>query len=327
LDTVRENTGNTGSENTGYTVLEFNGALAYVLEDEAFDDAAQFRIMQNTASEDTVRCISERRNGKKEYFYLTGGLEKLSEAAGTMRSGDFITAVQGILAVFHHIRETGFLTTANLDLRADRIFLEPGSGKVRLIYLPLKMPLPGAETDTEKILKQEISRLIGNIPALRVSDDMEFLERYLGSGLTAEEYLRYCGTQKGRNEDQGTGIRKPGMSLPKDTASPVLPSVPAAGQLRIICESDPKTVFTVDKAVFVIGKKSSEVDGAVTVSSRISRVHCRILQQDGGWYAKDLNSMNGTFINGIRLSSGEPAVLRDGDTLKLADVRFHIEIH
>ena len=50
----------------------------------------------------------------------------------------------------------------------------------------------------------------------------------------------------------------------------------------------------------------------------VSRQHARILRRDDGYYLEDLQSRNGTFVNGRRVTS--PARLRDGDTLRLYDV-------
>jgi hypothetical protein len=52
----------------------------------------------------------------------------------------------------------------------------------------------------------------------------------------------------------------------------------------------------------------------------ISRRHCEIsFIQDEGYAIVDLNSLNGTRVNGQLLRSGEPRFLRDGDTVMLAE--------
>lgn len=51
----------------------------------------------------------------------------------------------------------------------------------------------------------------------------------------------------------------------------------------------------------------------------LSRFHAEVWAQDGQVYVKDTKSMNGTFVNGVRLSpeckDSEPFVLKTGDTV------------
>ncbi len=80
--------------------------------------------------------------------------------------------------------------------------------------------------------------------------------------------------------------------------------------------------ITINNAAFVIGKERSRVNYCVTDNTNVSRQHVRISNRNGTVYAEDLNSTNGSFVNGVKLSSGQPAVLKDGDTLTVADEEF-----
>ena len=55
----------------------------------------------------------------------------------------------------------------------------------------------------------------------------------------------------------------------------------------------------------------------------ISRHHCMVRQVKDAYYVFDMNSRNGTFVNGTRLESGgRSGRLRDGDVLQVGDERF-----
>jgi len=45
----------------------------------------------------------------------------------------------------------------------------------------------------------------------------------------------------------------------------------------------------------------------------VSRIHARLTAQEDQWYLEDLNSTNGTCVNGQQLVPGEPIELSDGD--------------
>lgn len=56
--------------------------------------------------------------------------------------------------------------------------------------------------------------------------------------------------------------------------------------------------------------------GLRILTDAISRKHCVLAMVGGRWIAQDLDSSNGTFINGVRVASGE---LRQGDELRLGE--------
>ena len=64
-------------------------------------------------------------------------------------------------------------------------------------------------------------------------------------------------------------------------------------------------------------KSDIHIDGDL-----VSRQHCRIYPEGGHWYFQDLQSRNGTFLNGERAGTG---VLRDGDVLMIGSGQLVFE--
>ncbi|MFM7150500.1 MAG: FHA domain-containing protein [Gemmataceae bacterium] len=58
-------------------------------------------------------------------------------------------------------------------------------------------------------------------------------------------------------------------------------------------------------------------------SADVSRKHCRLIQRDGLVMVEDLDSVNGTFLNGRRVKRTE--VVHPGDQIDVGPVRFTIE--
>ncbi|MDR2179109.1 MAG: FHA domain-containing protein [Synergistaceae bacterium] len=50
----------------------------------------------------------------------------------------------------------------------------------------------------------------------------------------------------------------------------------------------------------------------------VSRRHAKVDFRDGGWQIEDLQSTNGTWINGRRLDPGQPCPLKTGDVVALS---------
>lgn len=72
-----------------------------------------------------------------------------------------------------------------------------------------------------------------------------------------------------------------------------------------------------------IGKLSSEVDCCIAEQS-ISRIHAKIEKTNGKLYIRDMNSTNGTIINGQRLAAGENVQLDSETDIFLGNVRIRM---
>lgn len=72
---------------------------------------------------------------------------------------------------------------------------------------------------------------------------------------------------------------------------------------------------------FTIGKMAGCVDCALTDDS-ISRLHARIEKQDGKILLTDMNSMNGTYKNGLRMEPSETVEIEPGDEIRFGKLNY-----
>ena len=72
-----------------------------------------------------------------------------------------------------------------------------------------------------------------------------------------------------------------------------------------------------------VGREPALVDIAAA-DGRISRRHARFSVSGGVVYVEDLNSANGTLLNGVRLKPFERKAVKAGDTLVLGGVEFSV---
>lgn len=56
----------------------------------------------------------------------------------------------------------------------------------------------------------------------------------------------------------------------------------------------------------------------------VSRKHAKIVRRDGALHIVDIDSANGTYLNGQRLVSGQPRILRDGDDVRLGHLVLRV---
>ncbi|HUM84656.1 MAG TPA: DUF6382 domain-containing protein [Lachnospiraceae bacterium] len=71
----------------------------------------------------------------------------------------------------------------------------------------------------------------------------------------------------------------------------------------------------------LIGKQAGLTDRVIP-SQAVSRIHARIRYQGGRYYLRDMNSKNGSALNGTPLVEGCEEVLSDGDRVSFADVSY-----
>ncbi|MDD3217594.1 MAG: DUF6382 domain-containing protein [Lachnospiraceae bacterium] len=76
-----------------------------------------------------------------------------------------------------------------------------------------------------------------------------------------------------------------------------------------------------NKEVTLIGKLAETVDEVIEIPT-ISRIHAKIRRQNGKWIIMDMNSRNGTFVNGKELVGDMEVELAEGDEVMFADVKF-----
>lgn len=80
--------------------------------------------------------------------------------------------------------------------------------------------------------------------------------------------------------------------------------------------------ISLDQLPCTIGKMR-EYAGIVLNDSSVSRIHaCVSVGEDGQLYIRDLNSTNGTIINGVGLRPEESAVIRCGDEIRFGALSF-----
>ncbi len=92
-------------------------------------------------------------------------------------------------------------------------------------------------------------------------------------------------------------------------------------QVRGLYRDNGELAVEIDRLPFVIGKKKEEVDYALEDRS-VSRIHARILEEDGILYLEDLNSTNGTYKNGLRMQPYEKRRLERDDELRFGMAEY-----
>ena len=76
-------------------------------------------------------------------------------------------------------------------------------------------------------------------------------------------------------------------------------------------------------SIITIGRARD--NGLVVSDPTVSSHHAEIRQDVQGYSIIDLGSMNGTFVNGQRLTKNTPRTLNSGDTIRIGNFTFTYE--
>src|SRR5262245_29919582 len=78
--------------------------------------------------------------------------------------------------------------------------------------------------------------------------------------------------------------------------------------------------FPLDADRVILGR---QYDATICLTGKaVSRQHAQITQRDSSYFVEDLDSSNGTFVNGIRIHPRSPMILTDQDNLQIGPYLF-----
>ena len=242
-------------------------------------------------------------NGEIQLYYLTGGYRSVSDMLPHWSANELVDVMADLVRGIVSVKNNGFLSCQSIDISAEHVYVDQSSNSVRLIYLPLDVRMyddyPSFETYLRDWMVQILARSgHGEIPAVaQLSADIG------GGVLSLEELLEKYGranTTPTHRELRRRSLRIAGES----------PDTPAK--------------FVIDRDRYVIGRDPERADGVVTFTDTIGRVHCQISWTGNDYAVTDMDSTNGTYVNGKALQPYQPVPIKNGDMLRLADHDFRV---
>jgi hypothetical protein len=85
--------------------------------------------------------------------------------------------------------------------------------------------------------------------------------------------------------------------------------------------SNPSERITVDKNSILIGRLQGSADYVID-NKAVGKIHAEIVKKGERFYIIDLNSVNGTFVNGERIVCNTETLIKNGDKIALANEVF-----
>jgi sigma-B regulation protein RsbU (phosphoserine phosphatase) len=93
--------------------------------------------------------------------------------------------------------------------------------------------------------------------------------------------------------------------------------------LQLLKGQTPGQVFALDRESSVLGRHP-DCDIVLDVQA-VSRQHAKIIRTGADFYVEDMESRNGTFVNGEKIA--ERRLLRDNDRVKICNLLFTFRLY
>lgn len=284
----------------------------YILKNNEHFANTDYKVLQNQNNGLFIKCMKMVRNGMIDLCYLTDEYRPMSSMFVGMSSDSLAQVLVNLFASVIEVRNNGFLTCQCIDISWDKIFVEQNTLKVKLVYVPFNVKVYDSYFEFENELRTRIVKLI-NDQITTINEKLSQLVSDLGNGSLSLEDI-YIKSRSIGNSFVGASEPTNMMQINGNNNFLKLVAMNGPGNFEIV----------IDRDSVLIGKKQELVDKAVLFSKLISRKHCQIRNINGLYYINDEGSLNGTFVNNVRLNLGQRVLFNQGDIIRLADIEFRV---
>lgn len=288
------------------TEMQFAQNPGYILNDNSLFSLTDFKVLKN--KEQTggfIKCSRAMFNGRISLVYFIGENKSLSQILLSIDPESFAVILKNLFEVLLEIKGIGFLSYQNIDISADKIFIDQKTLSVSLIYLPITSNTVGEE-DFLNDLRTQLIQIISTTPVL-ASDKTSKISMLLSNAtMNIEELYKKI------------SVECTGGRYKVKSKQPLLNLVSV--NAKTPCE------FTINTNEFVLGRVAAKCDAVIPGNPAISSAHCKFIFRNGEYFVEDMKSSNGSFLNSKRLVSNELYSIKSGDRLRLANEDFLIRI-
>lgn len=280
--------------------------FAYILTDRITMSDTEYKVLQNQKDSFFIKCVKTKFNGRTQLYYSVRNYRTLENLSTKLDTVSFYTIMGNILSNIVEMRKNGFLSCQNVLFSPDKIYVDMGTLSVFLVYVPTNLHIYDDLAEFESNLRTRMIRMISEYDIHMTPEIKRLYENLTDSTLSLDNiYAQMSGLTEDGLGAGDTGIKR--IQL-RPVNIPML------------------DVIQITKPEFVIGKNQNVSDATISINPAISRSHCKIITREEGFYLEDLNSSNGTFLNGRKVFPGNKERLQNGDVIRLANMEFKVEI-
>lgn len=298
-----------------------------ILGQEKFEDHYQVEMLIKNKIPGLLECTLSRIDKEADFYYEITSRQNLRLVLERrhLKAAELHALLEQLLLTARSCEEH-LLNTEQILLNPDYIYLDPDLWVFSFCFFPFYEA--AGENELLKLAEYLLDRL-DKQDADAVALGYEFYRMAGEENASLEQVLSIWKEEKdGRKEievfedEKETGTE---TEVPQPAGRGETIFLKKASGIILRSENPAYSNMEITVDNFLIGKKKDAVDGWIKARG-ISRIHGKISKEEGIYYLMDLNSTNGTFLNGGRLEVNEKARIRQGDIVGFADVKYVVDL-
>lgn len=295
-----------------YREIRSENYIGYVLEKDAKMYGAAYHIVKKGQYPNFIKGYFLKQNGRDKIHYNTSDLKPILHMLNVI-DGNLLVKLLGKAILFMYwVKYSSFVRLDSVILEPMEIYVDSNFDNLKFICLPISFGT--SESDSvahERQFVYTISYILCYANSFENrSCELLYADCQSGYYLLDDLYRDLCSGRYG--DIDVTNIDD--MENYKNRL-----------RLCVLKATDfYHKDIVVNKQSYIIGKKKEIVDYCIDEDGA-SRQHCKITVNETGVFLEDLNSTNGTMVNGIRIFPEQYIPLRVGDCITVAAVTFMVQ--
>lgn len=251
-------------------------------------------------------------NEKEKLLFSTEQFAPLPDILPGFSEDEIIDVLYAVVFMTQKVEENGFMKKECIWCRYENIYYDEDARKPLFAVLPITKEFRYADGASWKNRFEETLLQIGNfLSETKKNRFGQLIELLKADKISIKELLE-------KIDALGNGMSGLLVDQTKE--------IPDNRLELIYCGQEGTFGFTIESQDFVIGRSMEEADGILQISSKVSRKHCLITKINRNYFVQDLDSTNGTVVNGTKIPPYELMQLEPNDVLSLADVDLRVKI-
>ena len=255
-----------------------------------------------------------QQNGREKLCFQIDEVVKLSHVLPRLSEDEVIDVLYAVVFMTQRVEENGFMKKECIWCRYEQIYIDRDVHNPMFAVLPITQEFRYADgSDWMNGFEECLCKIAVYLSIKKQQRVQQLIKLYKTGQMKVEELLEEI-------NQLGNGMS--GLLVDKTEEE----TSAKTNKLELIYAGKEGTFqFNMEDEEFLIGR-GTDSDGMLQVSMKVSRRHCLITKINENYFAQDLGTTNGTYVNGTQIPPYELMELQHNDILCVGDVEFRVQV-